>query len=461
VPGICKLKPDCRHLDETLPRGLAHLLDSRVPRYTSYPTAPHFHRGIGEEHYRSWLADLDRQSPVSLYMHVPFCHRLCWYCGCHTSIERRPEPVLAYLETLLVELGLVADAVAGPLPVSALHLGGGTPNMLPPDALQRLLAAVRGRFDVLPAAEIATEIDPRTLTAAWVDAAARVGLTRASLGVQDIDPTVQRAINRLQPFSTTERAVQMLRRAGVRSINLDLMYGLPHQTADSVVATVETVLTLRPERIALFGYAHVPWMKPSQKILSGPALPGPVQRLEQQAAAGERLVQAGYVRIGLDSFARPDDPLARSARRNFQGYTTDGAATLLGLGASSIGRLPQGYVQNRVAIGEWQQAVEGARLPVARGIELTAEDRFRAEIIERLMCDVAVDIDAVASRHGRPAGEIGPELSRLHAFEAESLVRRHGRRVEVTERGRPFVRSVCAVFDRYLDAGQARHAAAV
>ncbi|HMR33125.1 MAG TPA: oxygen-independent coproporphyrinogen III oxidase [Geminicoccaceae bacterium] len=461
MTALCKLKPDCRHLGDTLPRGLAALLDRRVPRYTSYPTAPHFHRGIDETRYRTWLAVLDRWAPVSLYLHIPFCHRLCWYCGCHTSIERRRGPIEAYVEGLVAELDMVADAVGGRLPVSALHLGGGTPNMLPAGALAGLFGAVRRRFDLLPSAEIAAEIDPRILTTDWVEAAAAAGLSRASLGVQDVDPTVQRAINRLQPFATTERAVGLLRAAGVGSINLDLMYGLPYQTVESIVATVDTVTALAPERIALFGYAHVPWMKPSQKILSGPALPGPIARLEQQAAAAERLVRAGYVRIGLDSFVRPTDPLAHGARRNFQGYTTDAAATLIGLGASAIGRLPQGYVQATAVIPEWQAAVAAGRLSVARGIELSAEDRFRAEIIERLMCELEVDLDEVAARHGRAVGGIEEELFDLGRFERDRLVRRDGRRVQVTERGRPFVRSVCAVFDRYLDGGRARHAAAV
>ncbi len=461
MPGTCSVKPDCRHLEGELPRALASLLDRRVPRYTSYPTAPHFHGGVDEGHYRSWLRALDRQAPVSLYFHIPFCHRLCWYCGCHTTIERRPEPLLAYVETLLAELDIATQAIGARLPVSALHLGGGTPNMLPPAALARLLETVRRGFDLLPTAEIAAEIDPRTLTAEWVAAAADTGLNRASLGVQDVDPTVQRAINRLQPLAVTQKAVSLLRQAGLRSINIDLMYGLPHQTVDSVAATVDTVLSLAPDRVALFGYAHVPWMKPSQKILSGPALPGPVQRLEQQAAAGRRLVQAGYVRVGLDSFARPDDALARGARRNFQGYTTDAAATLLGFGASAIGRLPQGYVQGTVPIAPWQAAVADGRLPVARGLELDAEDRFRGEIIERLMCDLAVDLDAVAARHGRDAAEIEDDLRRVQPFESDALVRLHGRQLSVTERGRPFVRSVCAVFDRYLDGGGARHAAAV
>ena len=459
--ATCKLKPDCRYLGDALPRGLAALIDRRVPRYTSYPTAPHFHRGIDEARYRRWLAELDRESPVSLYLHIPFCHRLCWYCGCHTSIERRPGPIEAYVDALATELDTVADAVGARLPASAVHLGGGTPNMLPAAAMGRLFAAIRRRFDLPASAEIAAEIDPRVLTPEWVEAAAGAGLSRASLGVQDVDPTVQRAINRLQPFATTERAVGLLRAAGVGSINLDLMYGLPHQSVDSIVATVDTVTALAPERIALFGYAHVPWMKPSQKILSGAALPGPVARLEQQAAAAERLVGAGYVRIGLDSFARPTDPLAQGARRNFQGYTTDAAATLIGLGASAIGRLPQGYVQAATAIPEWQAAVTAGRLPVARGIALTPEDRFRGEIIERLMCELEVDIDEVAARHGRSPAAVDEELLDLGGFERDRLVCRDGGRLRVTERGRPFVRSVCAVFDRYLDSGRARHAAAV
>jgi oxygen-independent coproporphyrinogen-3 oxidase len=458
----CKLELDGRHQKAAAVSSLAAMLDRRVPRYTSYPTAPHFHRGIGEAHYRQWLAALDPHAPLSLYLHIPFCHRLCWYCGCHTTVERRAEPIAAYAEDLTAEIGRVADTIGSRPPVSALHLGGGTPNMLPPTALDSLLAAIRERFAVMPTAEIAIEIDPRSLTKDWVEAAAGAGLNRASLGVQDVNPAVQLAINRQQPFAVTEWAMAALRQAGVGSINIDLMYGLPHQTVDSLVATVDTVVSTLPERISLFGYAHVPWMKPSQKLLSGPALPGPTERLQQQAAAGERLVRAGYVRVGLDSFALPSDPLAQGgARRNFQGYTTDGAATLIGFGASAIGRLPQGYVQNVAQIAEWQATIAAGRLAVGRGCELSAEDRFRGEIIERLMCHLDVDLDEVAARHGRDAGSIELELLRLCAFEAEGLVRRDGRRVSVTEVGRPFVRSVCAIFDRYLDESEARHAAAV
>ena len=296
--------------------------DRPVPRYTSYPTAPHFHAGIGPAACRDWLAEVPAGLPLSIYLHVPFCQELCWYCGCHTTIARRYRSIAEYLELLLGELELVANALGGRRPVAHVHLGGGTPTMLSPDDLRRLGERLRERFAITADAEVAVEIDPRPLAPATVEALAAIGVTRASLGLQDVNPEVQRAINRWQPFEVTKRAVSWLREAGIRGINLDLIYGLPHQTVGRVLRSVEA------------------------------ALPGPMERAAQLEVAAARLRGAGYVAIGLDHFALPDDSLALALRegrlrRNFQGYTTDTAPVLIGLGASAIGSLPQGYVQER------------------------------------------------------------------------------------------------------------------
>lgn len=460
-------------MSETLAPAQAHALadlvakfDGRAPRYTSYPTALQFTPEVDEATYRGWLAALPPREAVSLYVHVPFCARLCWYCGCNTRAVNRHEPIGEYVELLLAEIRLLRAALPGRLRASAIHFGGGTPNMLTPADLAAVFGCLNEVFEPVAGREVAAELDPSSLTRAWVAAAAELGLNRASLGVQNLDPTVGAAVNRISSFEEVAQAVTWLREAGVKAINLDLMYGLPHQTTANTLATVEAVLRLRPERIALFGYAHVPWMKAHQRLIDESALPGPAERLDQAEAAAVRLQAEGYVRIGLDHFARGDDEMAHALatgalHRNFQGYTTDAAGTLLGLGASAIGRLPQGYVQNVAQELGWRVAVQTGQLPVARGVALTPEDRFRGEIIERLMCDLTVDLAAVCTRHGRSMADLGEAVGRLAPFVQDNLVRFDGRRLEVVGPGRLVVRSVCAVFDaNFVPDGQ-RHSKAI
>ena len=440
--------------------------DQRVPRYTSYPTAPHFSPKVTAETYRQWLTELDPASPLSLYLHIPFCDSLCWFCGCHTKIVRRHAPIGAYLEALLKEIELVADLLGPGRKVSHLHLGGGTPTILEPDEFQRLFDVLRRRFAFRPDAEIAVECDPRGLELNLVEAMAAAGVNRASLGVQDLNPQVQRAVNRVQPLGLTKRAAEALRAAGIRSINIDLMYGLPHQTVTRVLATIEAVLALAPERVSLFGYAHVPWMKSHQRLIDESALPGPAERLDQYLAAAERLQNAGYVWIGLDHFALPNDALAIAARegglhRNFQGYTTDGAPVRLGFGPSAIGTLPQGYIQNAAPMHVYRDSVEAGQLPIARGLVLDDDDRLRAAVIERLMCDLQVDLGKVCKVFGRDSGVFAEEVAGLTALAADGLVEMDDEIIRVTERGRPFVRVVCAGFDSYFRAGKERSAPAV
>ncbi|MFN3583412.1 oxygen-independent coproporphyrinogen III oxidase [Phenylobacterium sp.] len=453
----------------TAPAPFADLVakyDGPAPRYTSYPTAVQFTPDVDAEAYRGWLAALPAGDPVSLYLHIPFCARLCWYCGCNTRVVNRHEPVGEYVQLLLGELALLQQALPARLKARAIHLGGGTPNMLSVDELAALFGALANVFDLAADREVAAELDPAVLTRDWVRAAAFHGLNRASLGVQNLDPKVQAAVNRQETFEQIEACVGWLREAGVRSLNLDLMYGLPHQTTEATLATVDAIARLRPERIALFGYAHVPWMKTHQQLIEQAALPGPAERLEQSEAAAERLASEGYVRIGLDHFALASDDMAVALaegrlRRNFQGYTTDTAGTLLGLGASAIGALPQGYVQNVAQELGWRAAVREGRLPVARGVALTADDRFRAEIIERLMCDLAVDLDAVCARHGRTVSDLAAEVAALAPFAADGLVRIEGSRIVVLGAGRLVIRSICAVFDTYFRPEAGRHSRAL
>ncbi|HEY9217054.1 MAG TPA: oxygen-independent coproporphyrinogen III oxidase [Phenylobacterium sp.] len=440
--------------------------DGRAPRYTSYPTAVQFTPEIDAGCYRTWLAELPTVEAVSLYVHVPFCSRLCWYCGCNTRAVNRREPIREYVQYLLREVAMLQAALPSALQASAIHLGGGTPNMLSTDEMEAIFGALGGAFRIEVGAEIAAELDPASLTREWVLAAGRLGLNRASLGVQTLDAKVQAAVNRHESVEQIAACVAALREIQVRSLNLDLMYGLPHQTRANVLDTVEKVLTFRPERLALFGYAHVPWMKSHQKLLDEGALPGPAERLDQSESAAERLVAEGYVQIGIDHFALPTDELAiafanRRLRRNFQGYTTDEARTLLGVGVSAIGSLPQGYVQNIAQEVGWRAAIDGEELPIARGVRKTEEDRFRGEIIERLMCDFAVDLAAACRRHGRSMAELDAALVRLEPFIDDQLVRLEGGRLVITDAGRILVRSVSACFDAYFEPQAVRHSKAL
>ena len=440
--------------------------DSRVPRYTSYPTAPHFHPAIDAVTYRHWLRGLSAATSLSLYLHVPFCRALCWFCGCHTKASRRAAPIGRYAELLEREIDLIADALPARLAVSHIHWGGGSPTLLAAADFARLAARLRERFSLAPGAGIAIEIDPRTATKPMIGALAANGVNRASLGIQDFDPLVQEAIGRIQSFATTRRVAQWLKEAGIHAINLDLLYGLPHQTVDKVAKTLRQALALAPARIALFGYAHVPWMKKNQSLIDEQALPGPAERVAQFAAAQDILQAAGYVAIGLDHFARADDAMAVSLangtlRRNFQGYTTDSADALIGLGASAIGALPQGYVQNAADTAAWSRAIAAGHLATVRGIRLSADDRARRTIIERLMCDMEVDLESAAMAHGVAASDFADEIDAAVPLAADGLVAIDGTRVRITEAGRPYARVVCALFDRYLNAAQQRHARAL
>lgn len=441
----------------------AHARD-RVPRYTSYPTAPCFTPVVDDTHMRAWLGTIESGATTSIYLHIPFCRALCWYCGCHTKILTDEVVVARYVETLIAEIDLVASLVPSRLRVTHLHWGGGTPTIVGPAALDRVLAAIRRNFHVESVAELAIEIDPRTLTADMASALGASGFTRASLGVQTFDPVVQQAIHRIQSAEITEAAAQRLRCAGIGSLNVDLIYGLPHQTVGSCIATAERILAINPDRVATFGYAHVPSLKPHQHHLDQ-ALPDADARLDQAEAIAETLVAAGYRRIGFDHFAKPDDKMAHALDattlgRNFQGYTTDQADALLGFGASAIGRLPQGYVQNTPRIGAYQDAIARGRFSIYRELVLTREDRLRASVIERLMCDLAVDLDAVIEMHHFTDFDFTLERAALAALAADGIVRLAGSRIIVPDAMRPFVRVVAAVFDASR-AATATHAPAV
>lgn len=436
-----------------------------VPRYTSYPTAPHFHAGITPQTYARWLAELPPDATISLYLHIPYCDRLCWFCGCHTKHTLRYEPVADYLKALYAEIDLVSRQLAGRGRVTAIHLGGGSPTLLTPDDLLALKHRLAGAFRIDPSAQISIEIDPNDLDDGRYDAMAAFGLNRASLGVQDFDPKVQKAINRLQSFEQTKSVVDAMRSRGVPSVNLDLLYGLPFQTEEGLTRTVEAALSLEPDRVALFGYAHVPWMKAHQKMIPETALPGLDARFAQARRAASLLTGAGLQPIGFDHFARPGDSLAIAARngtlrRNFQGYTDDAADALIGLGASSIGQLPQGYVQNITATGEYSKAVLSDGLATAKGFALTPDDRLRARAIETLLCHFRLSANDLES-FGAAGQALMAEAEAIAGADEDGLVTMANGAFTITDRGKQFVRVIAARFDRYFGTGTARHSVAV
>ena len=435
------------------------LAERNVPRYTSYPTAPHFSAAVTPAVYRQWLEALSPNATLSLYIHVPFCQELCHYCGCNTRAVRKREPIDAYAEELLKEIALLG-MVAG-RELTHLHWGGGTPSILGPRWLETIADRLATLFDLSGVKEHAIELDPRRVDRPLVGALKAIGVTRASLGVQDVSEDVQRLIGRVQPFALVERAAQWLREAGIRDLNIDLMYGLPGQTAAHVRDSAQRAAALKSQRLALFGYAHVPWFKTHQRLIDESQLPGLTERLEQAEAAAESLRAAGYESVGLDHFALPDDSLAVAARekrlrRNFQGYTVDEADALIGLGASAIGKLPQGFAQNAPDLGGYSRSLAAGEFPIVKGLALSNDDRLRAAMIERLMCDLELDLAAFGGRD-----RFAEEVESLAPLVDAGLARIEGEHIVMAAEGRAYVRIAAAAFDAHLAAGQKRHSLAV
>jgi oxygen-independent coproporphyrinogen III oxidase len=432
-----------------------------VPRYTSYPTANHFSDAVGPVDYADWLTGLDPGTRLSLYLHIPFCTSLCWYCACSTRATERYAPVADYLDALAIETALISRLLPSHA-VESIHWGGGSPDIVAPDDIRRLGETLRERFNILRDAEIAVEIDPRLLDPEKVEAFGAIGTSRVSLGVQDFDPDVQEAIGREQSFEVTRRAVEAFRGRGARSINIDLVYGLPRQTVASVLRTLDRVMELEPDRIAIFGYAHLPTRMKNQRLIDERHLPGIAERFELAGVVTDRLIEAGFCQVGIDHFARPSDVMARApVARNFQGYTTDLAEALIGLGASAIGKLPSGYAQNAVATHDYARRVRAGQLATARGARLTDDDRVRAFAIERLMCDLTFSGEDLMGRFGRAALPLIETARTLLREDQDGLMAATADGFRLTANGRIFARSVCARFDAYLGQGQAKHSLAV
>lgn len=437
-----------------------------VPRYTSYPTAPHFQAAKDDGTLRNWLGAVPDGTSLSLYLHVPFCRSMCWYCGCATQVAKSDTGIRDYLDALLAEIALTAQYLPPRARIGHIHWGGGTPTIIGPDGLRRIMDRLAALFTFRPDIEIAVEVDPRSFDMDILHGFMDCGVNRASLGVQSFDPAVQQSINRIQPLDQVRRSLDRLRDAGIVSVNFDLLYGLPHQTAASLEDTVAKVAVLQPNRIALFGYAHVPWMRPHQKKIDSAALPGRDKRLRQFLLSEQLLNQAGYSSIGLDHFALPDDPLAVAARegrlhRNFQGYTTDKSETLIGFGATAISQLPQGYASNLRSPATWRRMVGKGGLPVERLLPLTADDRLRGAVIEQLMCNLHVDLDTEAARFGLSARPLHEGLPALQPIVDAGLMEIAGGKLTVRPQARLLLRQICSSFDAYLRPGTGiRHAAA-
>lgn len=429
------------------------LFDARVPRYTSYPPATQFKPVVGEGQFLDWVHAIPAGGSISLYLHVPFCRRLCWFCACRTQGTQSDEPVRAYARTLLDEIALLKSHMASGVTLSRLHWGGGTPTMLPPDLMREVAGAVFDAFPLADGGEFSVEIDPNEIDDARMDALADAGLTRASIGVQDFDPEIQKVIGRDQSFEITRAAADMIRARGVASLNADILFGLPYQTPERISASVEKLLSLRPDRVALYGYAHVPWMAKRQVMIPGEALPDPQSRLALFNVAERLFLDAGYDAIGIDHFALPGDGLAVAQkagrlRRNFQGYTDDQAVALVGLGASSISRFPQGYAQNAPATGAHVGKVRDGHFSTTRGHVFSDEDRWRARIIEALMCDFQVQNAEMIADYGMTA----EQLAGLYAPVVErfgEMVQADADGLRIPEPARPLTRMIARMFDAY------------
>lgn len=450
----------------TFPAELILDYSKPVPRYTSYPTAPNFNDTVGSETVAQWMSAVSADEAVSLYIHIPFCDRLCWFCGCHTKHIQRYEPVRRYLDSLYKEIAAVSARFGRRQRVSHLHLGGGSPSLLKSNDLSRLRARLEGAFSLGPETEISLEFDPTDMNAADAENFCAFGVTRASLGVQDFDPRVQTAINRPQTFAKTQEIVQALRCGGVKSVNIDALYGLPFQTDDTVRRTSEQVITLEPDRIALFGYAHVPWMKTHQRLIDEASLPDTLNRFRQARIAASAFKRADYAAIGIDHFAKPDDALtiARrngTLRRNFQGYTDDPCATLIGLGTSSISQFRQGYAQNVKTVQAYDRALQDGALPIERGVVLTDADRATAAAIEQLMCEFRLDADRLRDAFGAVTGNVFRKAALMADNDKDGLFEADEAGFRVTDLGRPFVRTLASRLDDYLGKKAAQFSAAV
>lgn len=425
---------------------LPQLIERPVPRYTSYPPATAFRETVGAEDQVAALNAVTAGTPVSLYLHIPYCQQICWYCGCNTGKAGQTHRLTAYLAALEAEIALVAKLLGGRGKLHRIAFGGGSPNAIAPVDFVRIVDRLVTIFGAGSSPDVSVEIDPRAFSREWAMTLSIAQVTRVSFGVQSFDPDIQAAIGRIQPVDMIETCMSALRARGIKAVNFDLMYGLPFQTIAKLDETLDDVIRMRPSRIALFGYAHVPQMFPRQRRIDTSALPGPQERFDQAAHGYERLVAEGYVAIGFDHFALPDDPLAIAAkkgrvRRNFQGFTEDQADVLIGMGASAISLFPGAIIQNEKNAGPYRDMIGDGRLAGARGVRLAPEDQKRGMLIEQLLCQLRTRLDRDI---------VDPQLdAMLSHFVSLGIVERDGDELAITDQGRPYARNVAAALDRH------------
>ncbi|GBC88794.1 Oxygen-independent coproporphyrinogen III oxidase [bacterium HR13] len=431
--------------------------DRPGPRYTSYPPATEFHEGVKEGDYiKKLLESNERKRPLSLYFHIPFCESACWFCGCNVIISHRKDVSRRYLEYIYREMDMLKSYIDPSRSVVQLHWGGGTPNFLTSEEIRELFGKIRENFSFDSYAEVSTEIDPRYLSEGQLETLADVGFNRVSMGLQDLDEDVQKAINRVQPESLMREVMKELRSLGFKSINIDLIYGLPYQTPEKFKRTIEKTIELDPDRVAVFNFAYVPWIKPLQRKMDASTLPPPEDKLKMLEMTIELFQSAGYVFIGMDHFAKPDDELSQAQRegtlwRNFQGYTTKKGVDLIGIGATSIGMLYDGYFQNYKTIRDYYMALDGNKLPVMRGYLLTYEDLIRREVIMDLMCNFTCSFEKIESMFGISfESHFERELSELKDMEKDGLLEIKDRRISVLPEGRLLIRNIAMVFDEHI-----------
>jgi oxygen-independent coproporphyrinogen-3 oxidase len=433
--------------------------DVSGPRYTSYPTADRFVEAFGEAECRHWIGSRNIggiKQPLSVYMHLPFCDTICFYCGCNKVVTRDHGRSAKYIKYLARELALLSQSLGAERAISQMHWGGGTPTFLSRGEMREVMSALNEQFERRPDFECSIEVDPRKVEPGTMGFLAELGFNRVSIGVQDFDPDVQKAVHRIQSEQVTRRVIEEARAAGMRSVNLDLIYGLPKQTLDGFDVTLEKVLALDPDRVALYSYAHMPRMFKPQRRISESELPSPETRLQILTLAIGRLTRAGFLYIGMDHFAKPDDELAVAQRqgrlqRNFQGYSTHPECDMLGLGISAIGRIGPTYYQNLKSLEEYYAALDTGRLPVWRGMVLTKDDLVRRAIIQALACHFRLSIESIESSYLVDfANYFSAEIEDLRRLEQDGLVELQPDWIVVTPKGRLLVRVVCMVFDRYL-----------
>lgn len=439
------------------------------PRYTSYPTAPHFSESVGQdiwdEHIRLNNSNSDRD--LSLYYHLPFCDTLCWFCGCTVVVTRKQEQIETYINSLFKEIDLIKRRLHPDRNVTQIHFGGGTPTYLSPDQIRRFGNKLKQSFKLAADAEIGTEMDPRELTEEHIQALAEAGFNRASMGVQDFDPKVQKAVNRINSFDMVAQVIEWIRSNNFHSLNLDLIYGLPHQTRDTFEKTIDKILILNPDRLAVFNYAHVPWIKPHQKLIKEEHLPVPEEKLLMLKMIIERLTSAGYVYIGMDHFAKANDELTlaqknKSLQRNFQGYSTKSGADIYAMGMSSISQLDGIYAQNYKELPTYYDRITVHQLAIEKGYVLSEDDKIRRDTIMRLMCDLELDFTNMSKRLGIDfAHYFRDSLERMDTFERDGLLIHEADKITMTDTGRLFLRNVAMEFDSYLEKSEARYSKTV